>query len=341
MKDLKKIRGVNIGGWLVLERWMTPSLFGGLNAKDETDFVNELGDQAGERLKQHRDQFITEKDFEWLHSVGVNTIRIPVGHWIFGDCPPYVGAIEYLDWAMDMAYEYEIGVLIDFHAAPGCQNGFDNGGISGVMEWHKHKENIESSIHFIERLANRYADSPALWGIQLLNEPHWKVPMDILQDYYCRAYDVARQYLNEKTTIVMHDGFRLNEWEDFFKNHEFKNVILDTHMYQCFREEDSSKRINDHLNETLIDRSHAITEVSQYVDVCVGEWSLGLRPECLKDESVYNQSTLIPTLYGLSQILANEKGIGWFFWSYKLEENVMPHWSFRESVTRGWLPNQF
>ena len=64
--------------------------------------------------------------------MGVNTIRIPVGHWIFGDCPPYVGAIEYLDWAMDMAYEYEIGVLIDFHAAPGCQNGFGNGGISGV-----------------------------------------------------------------------------------------------------------------------------------------------------------------------------------------------------------------
>ncbi|MCY0903238.1 MAG: glucan 1,3-beta-glucosidase, partial [Firmicutes bacterium] len=38
MTQTNKIRGVNLGGWLVLERWMTPSLFAGLDAKDETDF---------------------------------------------------------------------------------------------------------------------------------------------------------------------------------------------------------------------------------------------------------------------------------------------------------------
>ena len=30
----KKVRGVNLGGWLVLEKWMTPSIFEGLNAVD-------------------------------------------------------------------------------------------------------------------------------------------------------------------------------------------------------------------------------------------------------------------------------------------------------------------
>ena len=31
-----RLRGVNLGGWLVLEKWMTASLFDGLEATDET-----------------------------------------------------------------------------------------------------------------------------------------------------------------------------------------------------------------------------------------------------------------------------------------------------------------
>ncbi len=42
----KKLRGVNLGGWLVLEKWMTPSLFAGLKAEDETSYCRELGTKA-------------------------------------------------------------------------------------------------------------------------------------------------------------------------------------------------------------------------------------------------------------------------------------------------------
>ena len=31
----EKLKGVNLGGWLVLEKWITPSLFDGTNAVDE------------------------------------------------------------------------------------------------------------------------------------------------------------------------------------------------------------------------------------------------------------------------------------------------------------------
>ena len=37
-----KLRGVNLGGWLVLEKWMTPSVFEGLQATDETTWCAEL-----------------------------------------------------------------------------------------------------------------------------------------------------------------------------------------------------------------------------------------------------------------------------------------------------------
>jgi glucan 1,3-beta-glucosidase len=42
----KKLRGVNLGGWLVLEKWMTPSMFDGLQATDETSYCVELGASA-------------------------------------------------------------------------------------------------------------------------------------------------------------------------------------------------------------------------------------------------------------------------------------------------------
>jgi len=42
-----RFRGVNTGGWLVLEKWMTPSLFEGLSATDETTWCAELGRRGG------------------------------------------------------------------------------------------------------------------------------------------------------------------------------------------------------------------------------------------------------------------------------------------------------
>ena len=143
---LRRLRGVNLGGWLVLEKWMSPSLFAGLAATDETTFCAELGRDAGRRLRAHWQRWIGREDFLWLAERGINAVRIPVGHWILG--PPYPfhpvygssphpfveGGIDVLDAAMRWAREAGLGVLLDLHAAPGCQNGFDNGGIKDVCD---------------------------------------------------------------------------------------------------------------------------------------------------------------------------------------------------------------
>ena len=110
-----RLRGVNLGGWLVLEKWMKPSLFAGLTATDETTWCAELGAEAPARLRAHWDSFITRADFAWLAERGINAVRIPLGHWIFGAPYPYhrsyganphpfvEGGIEILDRAMDWA----------------------------------------------------------------------------------------------------------------------------------------------------------------------------------------------------------------------------------------------
>jgi hypothetical protein len=59
------IKGVNLGNWLVLEKWMSPGLFAGTEAEDETQLSCDLADVT-ERLTAHRDSYITERDFAYL-----------------------------------------------------------------------------------------------------------------------------------------------------------------------------------------------------------------------------------------------------------------------------------
>ncbi len=45
-------------------------------------------------MKQHRDTYVTEERFHNIASHGLNTVRIPVPYFIFGDREPYSGCIE-------------------------------------------------------------------------------------------------------------------------------------------------------------------------------------------------------------------------------------------------------
>ena len=78
----------------------------------------------------------TEDDFRAISAHGLNLVRIPVPFFIFGDVPGHPGCVEYLDRAFDWAERAGLKVLIDLHTVPGSQNGFDNGGLTGVVRWH-------------------------------------------------------------------------------------------------------------------------------------------------------------------------------------------------------------
>ncbi|MDD5644607.1 MAG: glycoside hydrolase family 5 protein [bacterium] len=339
-KKRLKIRGVNLGGWLVLERWMTPSLFEGLKAPDETRFCEELGAKAEKKLKKHWETFITEKDIKWIADRGINTVRIPIAHWIFGDVKPYYGGIDYLDNIVEILKNHGIKALLDLHAAPGSQNGYDNGGIEGVCEWHRKKENIERTVDFIEKIAQRYKNYENIWGIQLLNEPRADIPMDILRDFYAKAYFGVRKYMSgENVAVVIHDGFRPLSWGDFMKEPEYSGVVLDTHFYQCFLDEDKKLDIYGHVNRASGGRKKELDKIRQQHETIVGEWSLGLPQksfEGMNNFSVYSSHRA----YAAAQLISYEQCMGWFFWSYKIEKGLYG-WNFVESVNRGWLPSDF
>ena len=60
-EDDGRINGVNLGGWLVLERWMTPGLFRASGEEDEIWLHRSTDPAELERLlRRHRDTYITE-----------------------------------------------------------------------------------------------------------------------------------------------------------------------------------------------------------------------------------------------------------------------------------------
>src|SRR5579862_2118100 len=99
-----KMRGVNLGGWLVLEKWIAPSVYAGVDAEDEYTLCQTLGKaKASARLKQHRETWITDDDFKWLAARGIGAVRVPVGYWVAEENPPFISGAETLEWALRTA----------------------------------------------------------------------------------------------------------------------------------------------------------------------------------------------------------------------------------------------
>ncbi|ERJ11219.1 glycoside hydrolase family 5 protein [Haloplasma contractile] len=335
------IRGINLGGWFVLEKWMKPVLFNGVDGPDETIFCKQA-ENALETLQEHWNTFITEEDFKYIkEDLELNSIRIPIPWWMFFDTTPYFSGIKYLDKAMAWADQYDLKVLLDLHTAPGCQNGFDNGGITGVIEWDKDTKNIKKTIETLEIIVKRYKNHTSLWGIQVLNEPHWTIDLDLLQTFYKHAYTLIRKHLKD-VYIVFHDSFRPDNegWVSFFKQNAFHNVLFDLHLYQCFGDQFNDMKIREHIEFTL-GRLDLIERLNKLVPLIVGEWSLGLHGHVFKGMDQFMKVNALTT-YANTQLFTYENCFGWYFWSYKLERNdSLDGWNFKQLVKQGIFPKSY
>ena len=295
---MKKIKGVNLGNWLVLEKWMLPELFEGTGAEDEVWLNRKMNPaELKEKMKEHRDTFITEQDFAFIKEQGIWLLRIPVPYFIFGDQPPFNGCVEYLDKAFDWAEKYGLQILIDLHTVPGSQNGYDNGGLTGVCKWCKNPEEVEFALTVLERLAKRYGQREGLYGIEVLNEPisflvyatapstgkavdkeeakgSGYVPLPFLENFYRNAYRRLRKILPENKTIVFHDGFRLRHWGKFFRKEHMKKVVLDTHIYIFAMESFVPIHMPWVYQIYIKSQQRLIERIQRDVPVVVGEWCI-------------------------------------------------------------------
>jgi glucan 1,3-beta-glucosidase len=333
-----KLRGVNLGSWLVLERWMTPDVYEGTDAPDEYGLCLDLGDRAKSRLDRHRDTFIVSDDFRWIKDHGLNAVRLPVGYWALEAPKPYVECSHYIDFALDQCQKNGLKLLLDLHGAPGSQNGWDHSGRSGPINWPKDPQNIKETLRVLESFAQNYGKHPALYGIELLNEPRQEVPIEILQQFYLDGYARVRRHAGPDVAVVIHDSFRPLVWKNFMQEPSFVNVILDTHLYQCFDKKALSRSALEQLAFAL-DRNTTLEEMQrEELPTLVGEWSLSLPDRAMSGLSSL-QIESATRGYADAQLLNYEGTRGWFFWSYKLHRPC--EWHFQHCIERGWLPPNF
>ena len=345
---MEKIRGVNLGNWLVLEKWITEELFADSDgAMDETYLCKNLGkERVSERLKVHRDEFISERDFEDMAFKGFNAVRIPVPFYLFEDVGPYIHCYEYLDKAFNWAERYGLKILVDLHSAPGGHNGTDNSGICGIRTWSTKQEYVDYTVQVLEQIAQRYGSREAMWGIGVLNEPmcsdtptgqlmsienfvnfyhpvdlelakqNANYTLDFLRDFYRQAYAAIRRHMGPKKYVVFHDAFELEIWDDFLK--EFEGAVLDTHNYLMTPDMTVFKERNQGVYEAyLAELGRKVNAVARRLPLIIGEWNMQNRADGLESMTPKEKAQLYTAVADAFQASMSE-ALGWFYWTWKV-----------------------
>ncbi|KAJ5720438.1 Exo-beta-1-3-glucanase [Penicillium malachiteum] len=242
------IRGVNIGGWLSIEPWITPSLFDTYSSDegiiDEWTLTTQLGSDAATEIEKHYATFYTEQDFAEIAEAGLDHVRLQYSYWAVKiyDNDPYVPKIawRYLLRAIEYCRKYGLRVNLDLHGVPGSQNGWEHSGHQGLIRWLNGTDGdlfANRSLEIHDQLTqffaqDRYTNIVKMYGVA--NEP---LMLDLsaaaVLEWTNSTTEIARKNgLN--STIVFHDGFlNLDKWDTMYSEHP-DNMYLDTHQYTTF-----------------------------------------------------------------------------------------------------------
>jgi glucan 1,3-beta-glucosidase len=211
-------------------------------------------------------------------------VRIPVGFWAYYDFGgPYTfGAAPYLDKAVGWARNTGLKVIIDLHAAPQSQNGFDHSGHKQPTPGWGQNDSIPQTHAVLKILDEKYANWKAqdvVIAIEVLNEPFLSGGLDrnMVQQFYRDAFYNLR--LISDTPMMMHDGFLDPKWLNWFLSPEDNNaqgVVVDHHEYQIFSPDLVSLTTTEH-------RTLACNAIYTYAHSdkwnIIGEWS-GAMTDC-------------------------------------------------------------
>jgi glucan 1,3-beta-glucosidase len=242
------VRGVNVGGWLLMEPFITPSFFKKYERRgvvDEFTLSKELGaTEAKQTIETHYKDFVTEKTFQEIRDAGLDHVRIPFGYWAVRvyDDDAFLPKVSwrYLLRAIEWARKYGLRVKLDLHSVPGGANGWNHSGRLGKMDWLSRtaageqygKDTLDIHNQLSEFFAQpRYRNVVTMYG--LVNEPRMTRldPTDVIA-WSEEAYKVVRNNGYEGY-IIFGDGFRgVESWKGAFDGYD--GMVMDVHQYVIF-----------------------------------------------------------------------------------------------------------
>ena len=277
---------------------------------------------------------------------------------------PYVqGQLTVLDQAITWARSAGLKVMLDLHGAPGSQNGFDNSGRYGPIDWQQ-GDTVSQTITAIKNLAQRYSgDTDVVTTIELLNEPLGSdLNLDEILSYYQSGYQTVQSASSSFATTI-HDAFQdiQTYWNGKFNAASGdQNVILDTHQYQVFSPSQVAMSPSAHVSAACA-LGPDLAGTDKWT--VVGEWT-GAQTDCAKwlnglgkgaryDGTFPGSSYVgdcsgkdVGTVEGLSsddqnniasfidaQLDAYEEHTGWIFWTWRTES--APEWHLQNLTAAG------
>lgn len=318
-------KGVNLGGWLVLERWITPTVFQGTEAKDEYSLSRTLGEtEFRERIQRHRETFITEDHIKAIKARGIEFVRLPVGYWLFKDQDGFVAAKEHVDRLFNWAKQYGLKVILDIHAAPGSQNGQDHSGKAGENGWIADPETYtERTLRFVAALCEEYGARSQLLAVEVLNEPGWHVRDEVLLDYYRKAHATVQRNCSSRVWVIVGDSFRPEEMSKKVKKLGLERIVLDVHLYQLFTDEDRALELEGHVRKTDKEWSKLLRKVSRRLPVMIGEWSAAMselyNPRMDERQRQYVADDYVK-YYDAQKRAFEGAGVPWVYWTARTED---------------------
>ena len=206
-----RLRGVNLGGWLIQEDWFCPADNGKRGDRWTLEtLIERFGTEKAYELYQiYWDNWITEKDFEEIAGMGFNCVRIPFWYRNFQQDDNGTWRLDQngqkdfslLDKAVAWCRRYGLYAILDFHGVNGCQGAQDHCGQKGSFHFLDKTEQGEKyraqALEIWSIIAERYAGEPAVAMFDLLNEPLCDVPLQqrdykMLNAFYDDAYRAIR-----------------------------------------------------------------------------------------------------------------------------------------------------
>jgi endoglucanase len=170
-----KLRGVNIGGWLLMENFITGY------AANETFMRQTVREAIGEdRADRFFERLLTNffnaDDAEFLGREGFNSVRINVNYrHLESDARPFEilqDGFRHIDRAIELCAANGIYSMIDLHAHPGHQNqDWHSDNRTHVDGFWDHPHFQDRTVNIWEAIADRYKDNPWVSGYNLMNEP--------------------------------------------------------------------------------------------------------------------------------------------------------------------------
>jgi len=244
-----RIYGVNLGGWFVLEPFISPALFQKYpGATDEwslsTLMAADTASGGLNQLEEHYKTFITEDDFAEMAAAGLNWIRLPVPYWAIDtwDNEPFLAKVswKYIVQAFQWARKYGLRVNLDLHTLPGSQSGYNHSGKGGQVNFLQGTmglANAQRAMNYIRIFAEfiaqpEWRDVVPIFGI--INEP--VLDIDAIRGFYVEAYTMLRGITGvgagKGFYISIHDSFQIGNWGGFMAGAD--RMILDDHAYFTF-----------------------------------------------------------------------------------------------------------